>query len=249
MKTAYQNISDTNTAFGNLFGSCIEAGVITNYEKLYNQAVNLYDELDELRDDGFNLLKEGELSKIAGRIGMADAIGDLIVFLYGIPHFLGYKYLEKSSNENLKDVIISFKKDEFYDHVYDDLKSLIDEIVSSIQNKKNYKVIMNNVQELDIYLATICSLYQIDRQLLIDLITKSNMSKLCANNEDVKNTMEFYQKKGVDVYYADSPLKKSDGTNFQVVYSSKEQEVEGKVYRAHKFLKCVNWFEPDLTYI
>ena len=64
MNKPYKNISDTNTAFGNLFGSSVTGTTITNYEKLYNQAKNLYDELDELRDDGFvvKIIKRGFLN-------------------------------------------------------------------------------------------------------------------------------------------------------------------------------------------
>jgi hypothetical protein len=249
MNTAYKNISDTNTAFGNLFGSCMENGVITNYDKLYNQSLNLYDELDELRDDGFKLLKEGPEKQKEGRIGMVDAIGDLIVFLYGVPHFLGYKYLEKESSPELKDVLIGYDKDVFYENVYDDIKAIINELIKTINDKRNYKAIMQAVQELDIYLATLCSLYSVDRTVLIHKITESNMSKLCSNETEVNQTLKFYRDKGVVVHDGPSPLKQADGSPYQVVYSSIDQNVGGKDYRANKFLKCVNWVEPDLSTI
>lgn len=247
MNTAYKNISDTNTAFGNLFGSCMSNGVITNYDKLYNQSLNLYDELDELRDDGFKLLIEGKEKE--GRIGMVDAIGDLIVFLYGVPHFIGYKYIEKDSSKELKDVLISYNKDVFYVNVYDDIKAIINELIKTINEKRNYKVIMQAVQELDVYLATLCDLYSVDRTVLIHKITESNMSKLCANENEVQQTLKFYRDKGVVVHDGPSPLLQSNGLPYQVVYSSIDQNVGGKDYRANKFLKCVNWVEPDLSTI
>lgn len=251
MNKPYQNISDTNTAFGNKFGSVLTKGVITDYDKIYNQSMNLYDELEELNDDGFSILKKDPLSK-EGRLGMVDAIADLIVFLYGVPHFLGYVYTEKESNPILKDVIISYKnsdKEDFYSNVICDIKVIIDEIIICIKEKKNHSVIIKKVNELDIYLATLSDLYNINLELLIQKVTESNFSKLCKNEAEANLTLKFYRDKGVEVYSGESPIKQSDGTPFIVVYSSKEQTVQGKVYRADKFLKCINWFEPDLDTI
>lgn len=249
MNRPYKNISDTNTAFGNRFGSCLDKGVINNYDKLYNQGMNLYDEHQELHDDGFSILKDNPLSK-EGRIGMVDAIADILVFLYGIPHFLGYHYEEQKSNETLKEILTNYETDgdkSFYEHVLEDTNQLIDEIMEPIKNKKNHSIIISKIKELDIYLHTLCDLYQIDVKNLIEKVTLSNMSKLCKNDKEVEDTMYFYTSKGVEVYSGKSPLLQEDGTPFYVVYSSKDQTVNDKVYRADKFLKCINWFEPDLS--
>lgn len=246
MKSAYENISDTNTAFGNLYGSCVENGVITNYDKLYNQAMNLYDEHEELYEDGFSILRNDPESKV-GRNGMVDAIADIIVFLYGLPHFLGYKYREQDVSVGLKVVLINYEKNgeqSFYEQVLQDTKELIDDILDVINNKNKSSVIIERVQELDQYLQTLCDLYTIDITKLIDRVTLSNMSKLCKNDQEVEETLEFYRSKGVEVYSGESPLIQEDGTHFQVVYSSIDQTVQDKVYREDKFLKCVNWHEP-----
>jgi predicted HAD superfamily Cof-like phosphohydrolase len=249
MKKPYSNISDTNSAFGNKFGIVFEKGVIVDYDKIYNQAMNLYDELEELHDDGFSILIDSPHSK-EGRKGMVDAIADLLVFLYGIPHFLGYRYTEKTANSVLQDVLISYKNngyDTFYSHVVEDIKQLIDEIIKSISKKQNHSLIMKNVEELDVYLMTLCNLYNVDVDSLIQKVTDSNFSKLCKDEIETDATLKFYRDKGVEVYSAESPIKQEDGSPFFVVYSSKEQTVQNKVYRAHKFLKCINWFEPDIS--
>lgn len=251
MNSAFKNIADTNTAFGNLEKCCIG---ITNYEKLYNQAVNLYDELDELRDDGFALLIKDKNSA-KGREEVVDAIGDLIVFLYGIPHFLGANYVE-SINLASKEVYNDYQtfkmnirkhneEDAFFTNVYNDIKVLIDTLVSGIQNKTDYHTVLADTQRIDTYLFALCEFYGINIKLSIDRITQSNMSKLCKDQDEAEATLKFYRDKGVDVYAKDSPLLQEDGSPYIVVYSSKEQTVGGKVYRAHKFLKCVNWFEPE----
>ncbi len=249
MQKPYKNISDTNTAFGNLYSSCMEKGIITNYTKLYNQAMNLYDELQELYDDGFSILKKDPLDK-EGRKGMVDAIADLIVFLYGIPHFLGYVYTEKQSNPVLKDILIDYKYKEdnsFYSHVIEDIKQLIDDIINAIHNKSNHTLIMKYVEELDSYLMTISDLYSVNIDKLIQKVTESNFSKLCKNQTELEATLKSYRDQGVDVYSGESPLSQPDGTPYYVVYSSKDQTVNGKVYREDKFLKNVNWFEPDIS--
>jgi hypothetical protein len=245
MNKPYKNISDTNTAFGNLFGSSVTGTTVTNYEKLYNQAKNLYDELDELRDDGFALLIKDPQDK-DGRKEMVDAIADLLVFLYGLPHFLNVNYVEAKANQHIVEFLSEIPTPELYTTVYDDIKNLIDAVIESIQEKATANEMMEEIISLDTYLMSLAAFYKIDVTKLVQKVTDSNMSKLCENDADTAATLKFYRDKGVDVYSKDSPLIQSNGKPFQVVYSSSEQTVGGKVYRAHKFLKCVNWFEPDL---
>lgn len=245
MKTPYKNISDTNTAFGNLFGSSVKGNIVTDYDKLYNQAKNLYDELDELRDDGFSLLIK-DPADINGRKEMVDAVADLLVFLYGLPHFLNVDYVEAKPNQHIIELLQDLQGDEFYTTVYNDIKDRIDAIIVSIQDKSSIDEMMDEIVSLDSYLMSLAAFYNADVTSLIQKVTDSNMSKLCLNDADTEATLNFYRDKGVDVYSNNSPLIQENGQPFQVVYSSREQTVDGKVYRAHKFLKCVNWFEPDL---
>lgn len=245
MNTPYKNISDTNTAFGNLFGSSVNGNTVTDYDKLYNQAKNLYDELDELRDDGFSLLIKNPSDR-EGRKEMVDAVADLLVFLYGLPHFLNVDYVEAKPNQHIIELLQDLEGEEFYTSVYDDIKDRIDAIIESILDKSSIEEMMDEIVSLDSYLMSLAEFYNADVTSLIQKVTDSNMSKLCLNDEDTEATLNFYRNKGVDVYSNNSPLIQENGQPFQVVYSSCEQTVGGKVYRAHKFLKCVNWFEPDL---
>lgn len=245
MNKPYKNISDTNTAFGNIFGSSMTGTTVTNYEKLYNQAKNLYDELDELRDDGFSRLIKDKNDR-DGRKEMVDAVADLLVFLYGLPHFLNVNYVEAVADSHIIEFLGEIPEPELYTTVYDDIKNLIDAIIESIQEKASATDILAEIVSLDTYLMSLAAFYKVDVTKLIQKVTDSNMSKLCLNDADTAATLKFYRDKGVDVYSKDSPLLQSNGKPFQVVYSSSEQTVQGKVYRAHKFLKCVNWFEPDL---
>lgn len=248
MNSAFKNISDTNSAFGNLFGICIAGNKVINVSKLKTQAENLYDELLELKEDGFDfLLKEGDLNSTKGRLGMIDALGDLLVFLYGIPHFLGVDYVESSVDEKLKAQIESYDEKSAYSLIYDDIKTLIDNLIASITNEEGIHAIIEQTEKLDTYLLTLANIFSVDMTGAIQEITDSNMSKLCKDETECNETLKFYTDKGVDVYSKASPLLQENGNPFLVVYSSSDQEVQGKVYRAHKFLKCVSWSEPDLT--
>lgn len=299
MKSAFQNISEMNTAFGNLFGSALTGDKITDYQKLLNQAKNLYDELDELRDDGFALLKH-DINSVKGRQGMVDAIGDIIVFHYGLPHFLGVDYVtpvvehkEKAQDNNKNDQSVEVKIEKVFgelknclfniidiivgdenpitkrhkdylakiesyssevidvkfEKIYNDVKLLIDDIISLIENKASISELKKAIEELDLYINALCKHYNINLTEMIEQITLSNMSKLCKDKEEEEATLNKYRSEGVEVYAKPSPLLQENGNPYLVVYSSKEQTVNGKVYRADKFLKCVNWFEPDLTKI
>lgn len=259
MNSAFKNISDTNSAFGNLFGICIAGNKVINVSKLKTQAENLYDELLELKEDGFDVFQKAaseltivdgtvDLDKMkTGRLGMIDALGDLLVFLYGIPHFLGVDYVESSVDEKLKVEIQSYDEKSVYSLIYDDIKTLIDNLIASITNEEGINAIIAQTEKLDSYLLTVASIFGVDMTGAIQEITNSNMSKLCKDENECNDTLKFYTDKGVDVYSKESPLIQESGKPFLVVYSSSDQEVQGKVYRAHKFLKCVNWSEPDLT--
>lgn len=246
MNKPYKNISDTNTAFGNLFGSAVKNNVIVDYDKILNQSLNLYDELDELRDDSFKLLRVNEQDK-KGRIELVDAIADLIVFSYGTIHFLGVDYTEMTSDSRIVEALSSIPKPQFYDIVYDDILKMIDVIIQKIKEKADVDSILKTIKDLDTYLMSLAAYYNVDMTLLIQRVTDSNLSKLCLNDADTKATLHFYEAKGVEVYSGVSPIKQTDGSPYYVVYSSKEQVVQDKVYRAHKFLKCINWYEPDLS--
>lgn len=258
MKNAYQNISDMNTAFGNIKGLALEETAVKDAKiisdkgvsRLVAQARNLYDELDELRDDGFTVL-EREPKSASGRKEMFDAIADLIVFLYGVGHFVDIPINKKHDwyTARLAEELKNYSNTVLYIKIYEEIKSMIDELIASIEHK-DVELIDLFMHRLNSKITALCiskAKPGYDLDLLIDRVTDSNMSKLCRNDEELEATLKFYRDKGVEVYSKESPLAQESGKPYLVVYSSKEQTVDGKVYRADKFLKNVNWFEPDIT--
>jgi len=305
MKSAFENISDMNTAYGNEFGCAVtlvdgkkeitEEGAV----RLFNQVKNLDDEAQELREDGFDVLLADPQSA-TGRKEMFDAIADLLVFAHGAGHMLGEDITDKSREDGMGEPLLGFEIDELRSpegqakiHILLDeareknipeltacleMMTKIDsddeaffadfEIVlkAAIADFKENVKTRNFEESLEAY-DGICDMlefffnlkrkpeYTID--LLIDRVTESNMSKICKNAEEVADTIEFYRKKGVEVYSKESPLLQEDGSPYLLVCSSKEQIVrefnedkgaeEDKVYRANKVLKNVHWFEPNLS--
>ncbi len=69
-------------------------------------------------------------------------------------------------------------------------------------------------------------------------VDRSNMSKFCADEDDMTETLMKYRDLGVDVYIeGDFPMLR--------VKSSKQQTgLDGKVYQARKMLKSVSFSEP-----
>lgn len=259
MKNAYQNISDMNTAFGNIKGLALEETAIKDAKiisdkgvsRLVAQARNLYDELDELRDDGFTVLRK-DPNSTSGRKEMFDAIADLIVFLYGVGHFVDIPINKKHDwyTKRLAEEFKNYSYTVFYEKIYEEIKSMIDELIAAIEHK-DVELIDLFMHRLNSKITALClseAKPGYDLDLLIDRVTESNMSKLCRNDEELEATLKFYRDKGVEVYSKESPLVQESGKPYLVVYSAKEQtDADGKVYRADKFLKNINWFEPDIT--
>lgn len=78
-------------------------------------------------------------------------------------------------------------------------------------------------------------------------VNRANMTKVCITKDQVKRTVDKYNKEGVEC----SVLKSStDDGDVWLVKSSKDQEdSKGKFYPKGKFLKNVDWEEPNLWLI
>lgn len=72
-------------------------------------------------------------------------------------------------------------------------------------------------------------------------VQESNLSKLCKTEDEIAQTLAYYENEiGIDVY-AGGELPKA------FIKSGKDQNgKDSKFYPAHKFLKNINWHEPKL---
>ena len=233
-------IKNMNLSFNNPEGSslCEENGYVK--ETILNQALNLYDELEELEEEGFALKRQDDENiQKQGRLGEVDAVGDLVVFHVGISVLL--------NNYINTDKVVNLPSDD--KSVTELFKIAIDDIIQNIKDNEPLDVLTESMSDFSIILNSYCAASKIDINSVITEIVKSNFTKLCKTKQQLDDTVKYYTDLGVETYVRESMLPQDDGSVQYVVYSSKEQEdVNKKMYRADKFLKCIDWKEPDLSF-
>ncbi|MBE9398553.1 nucleoside triphosphate pyrophosphohydrolase family protein [Pontibacterium sp. N1Y112] len=81
----------------------------------------------------------------------------------------------------------------------------------------------------------------IDADADMAAVQESNLSKLCKTEDEIAQTLAYYENEvGIEVY-AGGELPKA------FIKSAKDQNgKDSKFYPAHKFLKNINWHEPKL---
>lgn len=114
------------------------------------------------------------------------------------------------------------------------------ELVEGI-DKKDISEVRDAVADILVVTYGMAHIMGIDADKDMAAVQDSNLSKLCKTEQEIEDTLAFYQKeKALDVY-AGGELPEA------YVKSSKDQEgSDGKFYPAHKFLKNTNWHEPVL---
>ncbi len=114
------------------------------------------------------------------------------------------------------------------------------ELVEGI-DKKDISEVRDAVADILVVTYGMAHIMGIDADKDMAAVQDSNLSKLCKTEQEIEDTLAFYQKeKGLDVY-AGGELPEA------YIKSSKDQEgSDGKFYPAHKFLKNTNWHEPVL---
>ena len=218
---AAQQVYFINEIFGNKFGS-------NTQEKVINQTENIYDEAEEFVKDGLEQNNQKEV---------IDAIGDLLTFGYGVGYLLG---IESSEVFNYQ----------YHDHrpeiTNKQLIKLViyqtDELIEAL-NLKDGKDYYREYEKLMGLIKTLCTINSVVENELMTRITVSNLTKICSTFDECQATIDKYTDMGVDVY---SKYFKVQGNWIHVIYSSKEQVVNDKMYRANKFLKCIYFEEPVL---
>lgn len=241
ISTPVQSVIKMNKVLGN---NPIAMYDDTWRERIYNQILNIGDEIEELR----------EAIKNEDKTEMADAVADIFTFAYGVDFFLnGFLYTEECE---------SYRKREFSDFRYyaseialvDDTYSELLSIAEEMKDLEHFT--FNNFNfYIRLLREALCDLLDdvginfvfFDFEELMKEVTRSNLTKVCLSVEERDDTLEHYQQLGVEVYSHDTP-EIFEGVEYYVVYSSKDQkDKNGKVYRKGKFLKNVKRFkEPEI---
>lgn len=219
-----KSIKDMQTDFGFDFGN------MKSVESKYNFALNIIDEIDELKE----AIDEGNIKEIR------DAVADILVFSLGLLHHSGENlYFGKKLHEW---IYSDYMKNINLDLLDDILKKLeMDSLLVIESSKKNSKSIVNlTIPNICYYCYLISDIYGFDIDEDMDAIIESNMSKFCKDQEDLNLTLQKYIDLGIEVY-AKGEFPKA------LVFSSKDQlDKNGKQYRADKFLKSIYFKEPIL---
>lgn len=205
-----------NEVFGNEFGNDTKSNVI-------NQAKNLYDELDEFK----------EALQNHDQVEVVDAIGDLLTFVYGVCYFKGMNSIPVHGIVPVTDDVNNIE-------LHDRIKAATDYFIAAVEHDSDDD---EGLGKLISAIKGLCVYNGVDEEELMTRITISNLTKICTNYEDMIATVNKYESLGVDVYAKYFQIR---GVWVFVVYSAKEQTVQGKVYRKNKFLKCIHFEEPVL---
>lgn len=115
------------------------------------------------------------------------------------------------------------------------------ELVEGIDTK-NATEVRDAIADVLVTTYGMAHILGIDADADMAAVQESNLSKLCKTEQEIEDTLAFYQQeKGLEVY-AGGELPKA------YVKSAKDQTgSDGKFYPAHKFLKNTNWHEPKLV--
>ncbi len=118
-----------------------------------------------------------------------------------------------------------------------------EELKLAIERRQIHGVggIRDGIADLNVTNLGLAHIIGVDSDDDMDEVFNSNMSKFCANDEELKASVGKYAKIGVEVY--------AEGEYPQVcIKSAKEQTgTNGETYTQGKFLKGINFKEPNLA--
>lgn len=118
-----------------------------------------------------------------------------------------------------------------------------EELAELVEGIENHDVTEVRDAIADVLVTTygMAHILGIDADKDMAAVQGSNLSKLCKTEQEITDTLSYYQQEvGIDVY-AGGELPEA------FIKSAKDQEgKDGKFYPAHKFLKNINWHEPKL---
>lgn len=120
--------------------------------------------------------------------------------------------------------------------IYEEAQELEDGILES-----DWEAMKDAVADLLVVTYGMAYVMNIDADKALQRVNEANMSKLCTSQDEVVATTGFYAQLGVEISV------QTVGKSLFAIKSTRDQEGEdGKFYPQGKFLKNVNWKEPDL---
>lgn len=218
----YQDVRTMNIAYGK---PKFPMGVV-QWDKLRSQCKNIKDEYEEL------VVAINKKDQIEVR----DAICDILVFTLGACHFLDMDIESKVDFNRTRPQAISLTTTELLASaalIHNDYSLLMLSIAA-----KDLPAVEENLA--DIVAGTLVIADMLGQPVEADMkaVFESNMSKFCADQDEVNRTVSKYQAIGLEVYL--------DGVfPAKCVKSFKDQTCwGGESYPADKMLKGINYRKP-----
>jgi NTP pyrophosphatase (non-canonical NTP hydrolase) len=115
----------------------------------------------------------------------------------------------------------------------------MDELQKAL-NDKDIKEIRDAIADVLVTTYGLAHVLGIDADKDMEEVQQSNLSKLCTTEAEAAETIEAYDRIGVKV------STRGEVPEIVIVSNCDQSDIKGKFYPAGKFLKCVNWFEPEL---
>lgn len=235
-RTTFQKNVEINLAFGNPKGNP-DAPNWPAIKRQYDITLSEFNELDKA-------------VKGNNWVQVMDGQGDVTTTNDGIAHIAGFdedrEYSRLSDSDKLSlNQFGDFKGNKFdpnwsilRDHL--EFSRPILESIQSLIETTDYVGIQNTVPYVDELNRIFARLAGIDSDLVLDAVYVSNLTKLIKDEDELQATIAKYAEQGVTVaVFGEFPTK--------YVKSDREQPFKGEIIPAGKFLKGINFKEPDFS--
>lgn len=241
--SGYQQVGEFHEVFGHPHNTEKQYDIFNNNIKLVKFRVSLIEEeINEL----FEACDKKDL------IEAIDAIADTMYVVYGAFHVIGLNYDKYSAKMAYTHFRHDVKHDDIFDNDYiafelktclNDLKDSLSEINSKyIKESTNdcngtYDSFVILLDEIIVYCYSIASLFRINIDECFNEVHRSNMTKVCIDEETAKQSVEWY--KNNDSRYKDPSYRKSTNSKYWVVFDN----------GSSKILKSVKFELPKIASI
>lgn len=231
------------------YGKVKEFNVVNGIPVFETIQSDIFDESPELVKLRYDLIYEEGVNELKEAINddnyleIVDALADTMYVVYGAGCSFGINmdddFLENSNFGNKlrpKRFIIA---KHFLETKSDEIKFQILAIEHSIKRKDIYGI-SKNLKKIIVLIREIGNTLDIDLSKAMDLVHKSNMTKLCSDENEAIQTVEWYLKN--DTRYDSPSYRKCSHDKYSDSYIV-FNESSGKI------LKCINWKLPDFGYL
>lgn len=235
MRTNFKKVSEFHRAFDLPCNDTLNQTELTNFSTCALRIKLINEELTEL-DRAKNLIDE------------LDAVADLLYVIYGTGVSFGINldiaysfYLNKLYQVPINNSITNFQKTEKCKSPTQ-LPNALFNIALSLK-EMSFNILINdtqsiarNLSEMLFHLYNLCHYhYRINADKLFNIIHISNMSKLCATEQNACLTVNWYLEYEKE-RYPKPTYKKADGQDYWIVFDSS----------TGKILKSRNFIEPKI---